>query len=726
MDKIILDDEFLSGYGDAPDHMTEVGKFVYYRTYSRWLESEKRRETWKETCKRSVEYNINLEVDYWHKTNRSHIVKNKFYELKHEAELLFHNMFNLKQFLSGRTLWVGGTEASKKYPLSNFNCAFIDVKSWEDLGDLFYLLLLGTGVGFKCSQENAKKLKKIKLPKVITHKEYKFTGTNGSDGNIYIEKNIAKITIGDSKEGWVKSFIDFMYVLTSEENIERLEIIYDNVRPKGTRLKTFGGTASGHEPLFDMFSGIERLVRGELDTTTVAPIDGQVRPIHILDIGNLIGNNVVAGGVRRTAEIFLCDEDDWESIFSKFGINGIWGEDGAGTLMLEKIKEKIEHINKNKLTDKKIDTKTIDMLIKDPMCKTSLHHRRMSNNSVAFNNEPHEDILELLFLIMRLEGEPGFVNMKTASQRRVNFNGLNPCAEILLDSYGVCNLTTLNLSASWSSDDLHRAQALSARCGLRMTLPHLELDHWDKIQQRDRLLGCSLTGVQDACIDDIKNTLIKLREIANETAKSYADELGINAPLLVTTVKPEGTLSIVAGGVSSGVHFSHSEYFIRRIRVNAHDPLAMMARDLGWRIHPEVGQTKENATTLVIDFPIYSPSKKHKKDVDFDDQIKIYEMFQTFYTDHNTSNTIHIKPSEWKNAHKKIKNIWDKYIGISFLADDGGTYPLAPYEECTQEEYCALKNSMKKFDHEILRLYDNGGTMDVGDESCETGVCPVR
>jgi ribonucleoside-triphosphate reductase len=283
----------------------------------------------------------------------------------------------------------------------------------------------------------------------------------------------------------------------------------------------------------------------------------------------------------------------------------------------------------------------------------------------------------------------------------------------------------LNLAAQWGSEEeLLAAQALSARAGLRMTLADMEMQNWDNVQKRDRLLGVSLTGVQDA--GATVELLAKLRKTANEAATAYAEELEVNRPLLVTTVKPEGTLSQVAGGVSSGLHYSHSEYFIRRIRINAHDPLARVAIDLGWRVNPEVGQEWETATTLVIDFPVHSPAKKHKNNVNFKQQLQVYLDFQQHYTDHNSSNTIHMLSEEWSTAAQEIHAIWDDYIGISFLAHDGGTYRLAPYEACTKEQYEELRATMKPFNAEMLRKYDNGETLDAGDESCEGGACPVR
>lgn len=550
------------------------------------------------------------------------------------------------------------------------------------------------------------------------HKDYVFVGENGKAGDVKWNGKDVEIIIGDSKEGWVDAFRNFVEVLTvwSEIKVETLTLVYDNVRPKGERLKVFGGTASGHEPLKTMFQSIEKMLKGELDDTTEAPIDGQVRPVHVLDIGNLIGNNVVCGGVRRTAEIFLCDADDWECILAKFGINGIWGEESQ-RLVVE-IGEKLERLGV-------VLPQTIPALIADPQAKMHLHHRRMSNNSIAFREKPTQEMLEVLFDIMKLEGEPGFVNLEAAGKRRPNAKGLNPCVEIILDSYGVCNLTTLNLAAQWDSEEeLLAAQALSARAGLRMTLADMEMQNWDIVQKRDRLLGVSLTGVQDS--GATTELLEKLRVTANEEADAYAEELEVNRPLLVTTVKPEGTLSQVAGGVSSGLHFSHSEYFIRRIRINAHDPLARVAIDLGWRVSPEVGQELATATTLVIDFPVHSPAKEHKSGVNFKQQLQIYLDFQKHYADHNSSNTIHMLNEEWATAAQEIHAIWDDYIGISFLAHDGGTYQLAPYEACTREQYEELRAMMKPFDSKMLERYDNGQLLDVGSESCEGGACPIR
>ncbi|MED3649978.1 ribonucleoside-triphosphate reductase, adenosylcobalamin-dependent [Heyndrickxia sporothermodurans] len=744
----LLTNEFIDTYPDFPAHMNALGTFVYYRTYSRFIPEIGRRETWKETVRRATEYNVGLAVKHLEKIGYS-VDYEKYRE---EAEEFFDSMFNLRQFLSGRTLWVGGADGgvADKYPLANFNCSFISIRSWDDLGDLFYLLLVGTGVGFKCTKEFAANLAPIRTNVEVIHEPYtqRYPLVKQADTQMFIlkEKRKAVIHVGDSKEGWVESLRVFFRLLTEEqyEDIGTIGIYYDYVRPKGARLNTFGGTASGHEPLREMFEGIVKVLRNEIDSS-LDPLEcvyntqySKVRPIHILDIGNLIGNNVVVGGVRRTAEIFLCDADDYESIFAKYGINGIWDE-AKHRAVIEKTKAAgLDNV--------------ASFLESLPLFDTNarpLHHRRMSNNSIAFTEQPSREMLNLIFTMMQAEGEPGFINLEEARRRRPNAEGLNPCAEILLDSYGVCNLTTVNLVQFVKEingeyflqvSELLEAQRRSAHAGLRMTLAELEIPHWSAVQQRDRLLGTSLTGVKDAfaMIDyseqEEAHLLELLGKVAREEADKYAKELRVNAPLLVTTIKPEGTISQVAGGVSSGLHWSHSPYYIRRIRINAADPLAKAVIDLGWIVNPEVGTPGDsyeermiNARTYVIDFPIASGATKTKDDVYVPEQFDTYFRFQRHYTEHNSSNTIHVRPNEWGEVESIVYDNWNDFVGVSFLSYDGGTYQLAPYEAITKEQYEELSAKMTEFKPEILQQYETGADSDLeGMDGCENGFCPIR
>lgn len=709
--KKLLTQEFLNNYPDMPEEMNELGSFVFYRTYSRWLPNQNRRETWKEAVTRAVEYSLNISIEQFEK-NKYEVPIDK---IQAEAEVLFDNIFHLRQFLSGRTHWVGGAESAvaEKFPLSNFNCAFIDVTSWQDLTDMFYLLLVGTGVGFRCTEENARNLAPVRLDYELTHSEYKPVSKSErlEETTVNIMGNgYAKIYVGDSKEGWVQALSAFFKLLTNEEykNVKHIKISYNSIRPRGERLKTFGGIASGHESLRDMFIGIDKVLKGEFAHVDkeVNGVHAVVRPIHVLDIGNLIGNNVVVGGVRRTAEIFLCDSDDEEVINAKRNIT------------------------------------------------PNLTHRYMSNNSIVFESKPTREELHKVFESIKENGEPGLVNMESAKKRRPNAKGINPCGEILLDSYGVCNLTTVNVMAfvkplMWHDEEgntdskivgykldyqgLMQAQALSARAGLRMTCLDLELPEWDEVHKRDRIIGCSLTGWKDAMdtlgynLEQETNLLAFLYDVANEESTRYSHILRIPTPLLNTTIKPEGTLSQVAGGVSSGIHVSHAPYFIRRIRISANDPLAKVAVKLNWKVQPEVGQTLSDATTLVIDFPQKSSVSKTRAEQTIEEQFETYFSFQENYTSHNSSNTITVKDDEWDKAEEIVWDNWDKFIGVTFLPYDGGTYELAPYEECTEKEYNALKERMKPFDISLLTSIEKEETEKdlTGLQNCESGVCPI-
>lgn len=761
-----LSTKFVMDYVEGnPKPLNELGEFTYMRTYSRWLESKGRREYWHETVKRAIEYNMSLEYAHTIKQGLKPDIK----RMTKEAKSIFENIYNAKQFPSGRTLWLGNgnTTINKDFVMGNYNCSFTNIENWEDLSELFYALMVGTGIGFKSTKKMAKKMPKIRTKTTLLHSEFKPVPVEQrlEDTKVVkMDNGFAKIYVGDSKNGWVNALSEYFKLLTEEanEDIHTIKISYNSVRPKGERLKTFGGTASGHEPLKEMFEGVDNVLKNKIDAS-LEPIEvdekgyGNVRPIHILDIGNLIGNNVVVGGVRRTAELFLFDSDDYESMFAKYGINGIWTE------------EQLAHHNK---VGKLLEHHGIKPIWFDDLeigkRREGLDHRRMSNNSIAFSRKPEKEFLDLVFEMMQLEGEPGFVNLEEAARRVLKTLGvakptrrqlddiiyqigLNPCVEVILFSKNVCNLTTVNVRAFVQNgeldyDGLIQAQKYSSRIGLRMTLASLELPNWDKTQQRDRLLGVSLTGWKDAMdllgyTEEQENKLKEeLHDVARDEADKYSKELRVNAPMFVTAVKPEGTLSQVAGGVSSGLHWSHSPHFIRRIRINANDPLANVAKELDWDIHAEVGtngfmseeelskqEQLDSARTLVISFPVESGAKRTKDDISVDEQFDNYFGFQKLYTEMNTSNTITVKPNEWQQAEQRVWDGWNDFVGVSFLSHDGGTYTLAPYEAISEERYNEMKKGMKPFNSMLLRKYEASETdKDLENmDSCESGVCPI-
>ena len=685
----LLTDEFISKYKNLPSPMTELGQVVYYRTYSRYLPELGRREYWWETVRRSVEYNCSLAP-----TSRE------------EAEQLFDNVFFLRQFLSGRTLWIGGTDVATDFPMSNFNCSFEVMDNIDSFSELLYLLLLGSGVGLRLLKSDVENLPKFRKNYTLIHEEYVPTEKSKRIDNtsFIIEKNYAKIKVGDSKNGWVDALKYYLAFLTEPQfkNLEIILINYNDVRPMGEKLKTFGGRASGHDALKTIFIKIDKLFKSKIGDNSF-----KLKTIDCLDIANIIGEGVIVGGTRRTAEILLFDSDDLDCINAKSNlytnVNGEW----------------------------KVNQEII--------------HRQMSNNSIYYKEKPSREKWNWHLKQMRYSGEPAFVNEIAGKSRRNGFNGVNPCAEILLDDRGMCNLTTLNVMAfvnpeeMWETgvpkvdlDSLFEAQRLSVRAGLRMSMVDFELPNWNKVQKRDRLVGCSLTGWQDLVNklnmsrDGEEDLLGLLKNIAKIEAKNYSKALGINEPLLVTTVKPEGTLSQLPT-VSSGVHHSHSEYYIRRIRINSTDPIVRVCQDLGYSVKPEVGQDWETCTTKVVEFPVKAPKGKTKNEVSAIEQLENYKLFMEHYVDHNCSITVHVKDDEWDLVEQWVWDNWDWIVAVSFIPLNDSFYKLMPYESITEEEYIKLKQSTRPFIPVLINKYEvENEEYAIIDDECANGVCPIK
>ena len=368
----------------------------------------------------------------------------------------------------------------------------------------------------------------------------------------------------------------------------------------------------------------------------------------------------------------------------------------------------------------------------------NIAHRQMSNNSIFYRQKPTREKLHWHIQQMRYSANRAGSTRRPALKRRPNFCGCNPCGEILLDSNGLCNLTTVNVMAFVQEDGtldragLLEAQRLSARAGYRMTCRELEMYRWDRVQKRDRLLGCSLTGWQDMVnatgLDRAQQAelLDALRAQARKAADEMADQLGGNRPLLVTTLKPEGTLSLLPT-VSSGVHYSHSPYYIRRVRIAAADPLCRVCEELGYPVLPEVGQDPEDPTTKVLEFPVKAPAGRVKGDVTAIEQLENYKMFMEHYVDHNCSITVHVRQDEWDDVEQWVWDHWDDVVALSFLSYDDSFYELLPYEEIDQAEYQRRKAAMLPFNPALLCRYEHEETeLDIGASDCANGVCPIR
>lgn len=661
---------FLDKYPDYPEEMDELAKFVYIRTYSRWLPEENRRETWKETCARAINGNCSY-----------------LPTADGEPEALFDNMFNLRQRISGRMLWMGGTEALEKTPLAAYNCSGIVMDSIRSFHELFYLLMVGTGVGCRVLKEDI-----AKLPQFDTSKKLYHVKTPVPQGTLLEHTKVSNyghsviITVGDSKEGWCEALTAYLNTM-ADNTTKSISVDYSYIRPQGAPLKTFGGYASGYKSLQEMFEKLNKIIVKE-------STNGKLRPLNVADMCNIVGQNVVAGGTRRTAELILFSPDDEEMLHAKENLDP-------------------EH-----------------------------YFRYMSNNSMYLEEKPSREQLTKIMKSIKETAEPGFINVQAAKERRADFAIVNPCAEIMLPNKAVCNLTNINVSkfiderGNVMIPQLKEACRLSARACYRLTEPELELDGWSEIHHRDRLIGCSITGWQDAVAGTLSKSdqealLMLMKMWVNDAANEYADENHRPRPVLYTTVQPDGTGGLISG-CSAGVHYNHSPYYYRRVRISTNSPLYQAVKYLdGWQIDNEVGQG-DDGNTKVITFPCKSKSTITKYNVSAIEQLEQYKMMQKYYVDHNTSITVTVKDDEWDAVVDWLDNNWKYVVGISFLSLNQDYYPLMPYEECTKEQYLELKSKMAPLDPELVNKYEFelqtvGKDFEI-DESgeCEDGHCPVR
>lgn len=659
----LLSEEFLSKYVDKrPKNAGVLFDVIYLRTYCRFLTEKNRREHWWETCKRVVDYSLSL---FRGLSDPKDLVR--------EAEDMYDAMFNLLMLPAGRTMWIGGTEACRKYAESNFNCGFFVVNSLQKFTELFHMLLCGCGVGFRVLRSDVANIPTLRTGVSLNHKEYtpkepsersEFTETS-----MIFENNqqmVTQIDIGDSKEGWVKALRDYFRELVSGTS-SSISINYDSVRPKGERIKAFGGRAAGHGGIKEMFEQIHQIIEN---------CAGGLRPIDCLDICCIIALNVVVGGTRRSSLIGLFDPEDQECMNAKIGL---WT---------------------------------------DPEMR-KYHWRVMSNNSAVYKSKPSRQELEAVFDRVLHNGEPGFFNLEAAKRRRADAEGLNPCAEILLDDRGVCNLSTVVATSHINSagdgfDDvsLEKAVRLATRAGLRQTNVDLSLPEWDYVQKRDRLTGVSMTGWMDALdrlgwMHDGRDAfwILDLMNFwANDEALTYARKMRIPSPVLVTSIKPEGTISQLPT-VSSGLHRSYAPYFIRRVRVSDIDPVCKALRHIGVPNEPDKSKTDR----IVFSFPIASGAKISSQSESAVSQYRRYLAFQENYTDHNSSCTLTFAEEEIPELIEEIEKNWHNTIAISLLPKPKGgilPYPQMPYEEISEDKYRELMRTMPEITESFADLVD--------------------
>ena len=627
--------------------------FIAVSRYARWRDDLQRRETWHET--------VNRYFGFFDK----HLLNNYSYVLPEELRNdLRDAVLNHDVMPSMRALMTAGPALERDH-IAAYNCSFVPVNHPRSFDEAMYILMCGTGVGFSVEEQYVDQLPVI---------------------NEHFESTDSTLVIEDSKGGWAKGLRELIALLY-QGRVPNWDT--SRVRPAGARLKTFGGRASGPEPLEDLFRFTVR--------TFQQAAGRKLKPIEAHDIMCKIGEVVVVGGVRRSAMISLSDLSNYEMAKAKSG--AWWEANGV---------------------------------------------RRLANNSAVYEEQPSvgQFLQEWGSLYESQSGERGIFN-REGNQRHASSNGrrdgsrvagTNPCGEILLRANEFCNLTEVIVKESDDEQSLARKIELATILGtLQSTLTNFKYLRkvWKDNCEDERLLGVSLTGQAGNLImnghyglERLEHVLQDLRDISIRTNAEWAKRLGISASAAITTVKPSGTVSQLAG-VSSGMHFWHAPYYIRRVRADIKDPLTNFLTDIGIPAEPDV---MSPATTTVFSFPIKAPAGAIcREDRTALEHLELWRAYKKYWTEHNPSITVSVRDSEWVDVAAWVYKNWDDVGGISFLPYDGGSYKQAPYEQITEEEYNEIVSSMPdSIDWSMLRFYETFDTTTGTQElSCTAGACDV-
>jgi ribonucleoside-triphosphate reductase len=562
-------------------------------------------------------------------------------------------------------------DAARSSNIAAYNCSYIAPSKVADFAEIMYISMCGTGVGYSVESANIQALPQIAYQ----------TG-----------EMLAEHVVGDSKEGWCDAL-----TLALKTWYDGKDITFDfsQIRPAGARLATMGGKASGPAPLRNLLAfSRERILARQ---------GRRLRNIDAHDMICKIGECVVAGGVRRSAMISLSDLDD----------------------------ELVRDAKKGQFWNT------------DPQ-------RAIANNSAIYNEKPtNEEFMdEWVALVKSKAGERGIFNrgglMGQLPSRRIEYwkesgyvkndrivgpVGTNPCGEIILKSKQFCNLTEVVARADDTAETLLRKTRLATILGTyQSTLTKLGYlsKEWTDNCEAERLLGVSITGQWDSKAVRNADVLESMRKESIKVNKKYAERFGVNQSTAITCVKPSGTVSQTLG-VSSGMHPRHAPYYIRRIRISATDSLFKMLRDQGVPYHPEVGQTEEDATTFVLEFPVKSPDGAiSKDDISALQQLEHWKLVKEHFTEHNPSVTISVAEDEWIKVANWVYENWDIVGGLSFLPRSNHVYQLAPYEEITKEQYDEFCNRFNNVDYGKLYAYERTDETEVKKElACVSGTCDI-
>ena len=666
-----LSEDFLNGYKNrkAPFGYRDaagnsVGEITFLRTYSR-LKEDGTKETWVDVCERVINGMYSLQKDHA-KNNRLPWSDTKAAASAKEA---FERLFELKWSPPGRGLWVMGTPIvmAQRNSAALQNCAFVSTKEMTkaDPSRPFTFLMeasmLGVGVGF--DDKGADK-----------------------DFPIYEPQGEETYVVPDTREGWVKSLeiIINAYLRPDQKNPV---FDYSEVRPAGTPIKTFGGTAAGHEPLERLHNHITQLFAGRSGE--------KVTRRDLADIGNMIGVCVVSGNVRRSAELLIGRIDDPDFL---------------------NLKNAEIYPERNSY---------------DP---ASPGWAWMSNNSVeAYVGANLDPIVEGI----ARNGEPGVVWLDVSRQygrlvdppnnKDYRVEGYNPCAEQSLESYEMCTLVETYLNRHESLEDYKRTLKFAYLYAKTVTLLPTHWSETNGIMQRNRRIGTSMSGVANFADNRGLPTLREWMDEGYKTIKyydtTYSEWLGIRESIKTTTVKPSGTVSILAGE-SPGVHWTPGgKYFMRTIRFGNSDPMLPLFKMANYKVEPA---SENPETTSVVYFPIKSESKRAEKDVSIYEKMALAAYAQRYWSDNSVSVTISFNPETESEAVGTVLHLYDGQLKtVSFLPSGNFTYPQMPYQQITEEEY-VNEGEMKLFPIDFAGVYAGMAADAIGESFCTTDACEVK
>ena len=642
------------------------------RTYNRPTSDDgKQFETWQETVARVIDHQQWL----WERAAGRDLTDIEYAEL-YDLEQL---MLDRKVAMSGRTLWLGGTDVAKTREASQFNCSFTHVETVYDVVDVLWLLLQGCGVGFKPIVGTLNGFSKpIKDIKVIRSER---TAKGGSEINkewFDEETKTWTLQVGDSAEAWAKSIGK---LVAGKYPADTLILDFSQLRPAGERLKGYGWISSGDSAISTAYVAIATILNGRADSLLTR--------MDILDIVNHLGTILSS---RRSAEIALFDygQPEWEEFATA----------------------------------------------KKDWWLYNNSHRQQSNNSLVFKEKPLKQDLEKIFALMLKAGgsEPGFINEVEALRRAPWFKGANPCVEILLGNKSFCNLTETDI-AKFKGDTagLHTAIRLAARANYRQTCVNLQdgilQESWHLNNYFLRLCGVGLTGIAKRP-DMTGYDYEYLKRTATAAAIGMAEELGLPRPKNITCVKPSGTLSKIMD-TTEGIHKPLGKYIFNNVQFSRFDPVVEVLKEANYTVinHPT------DPSGVLVTFPVeWKDVPFHiqdGKEVNLDtaiEQLEKYKLIQTSWTQQNTSVTISYDPSEVPAIIDWLLDNWDCYVGVSFIyrtdptktAKDLG-YLYLPQEVVDEQTYRNYVQVLKPVS------IDNANSFDeiIGDD-CSTGACPVK